>query len=231
MKYITYIIIALLVSISSLFGQNAKLQTEEVLYNEVLRPSIQVKMTPPAKEVKKAWKDFIQDTYDADVDGIGLFANKDILTSEGATIRPISEKKIDLYSKIIRDGNTTKMNVFGAFGYNSFLTPEEHSEEFLAMHDVVSDFVASFLPNYFAEVVDETLDAVEDAADNVADLEKKIEKNKEDIKDLTQENIELTQELVEARKMLAKSKMDLNKDKKKLETVKNKVSKNGFRKK
>jgi len=231
MKNKILILLSFLITSTLAIGQTARLEINEVLYKDVLRPSIEVEMVPSAKDVKKAWKNFIEDQYDADVSGYGLFANKDILSTSGATIRPISEKKIDLYSKIIRDGNKTKMNVYGTFGYDSFITPDEHSKAFRAMHDVVGDFVASFLPNYFAEVVDETRDEVEDAADNVADLEKKIERNKEEINDLTKENIELTEELVETRKMLSELKKNLNKDKKKLETVKDKVSKNEFRKK
>ena len=226
MKKLIYLFIASIFT-TGVIAQSMKLETNEVLNNNILRSSVELKMTPSTKNVKKAWKNYLEDNYDADVDGYGLFKKADILSANAASLLSISDNPIDLYAKIVADGEMTKMNVFGSFGNNSYLTPFDNPLEFEGMQNLVSQFVASFLPNYFAEVVDDAQGDVKDAAKNVADLEKKIEKNKEKIKDLSKENIDLIAELATARETLSQAKKVLNQDKKKFETVKDKVSKNG----
>lgn len=220
----------ILVFLTLLFaGHLAYAQTFEftegmVTHKDGLRSSIRVYLTPSPKDVKKAWKDYIEKEFDADVDGIGLFTNKDLLTAEQVQIRTISDKELDLYNEVLETPDRTEMNVFAALGYDVYLSKEKHPEAYEGLRTLTFNFVKSFLPNYLEKEIEDQREEVKDLQEDIVDMKKKIEKNKEKIESLQKENVELEQKIVEAEAKLERSTSELDSKREKLEKTKKKIS-------
>jgi len=231
MKYYLLPLVTLFLVFSlSTSAQTLEMSRAEVSYEGKSRPSIKVSLQPESKEVKKAWKKFIQNSYDADVDGFGLFSNKEILKAEAAEISSISNKKMDLFAQIVESGDQTEMQVFGAVGYDLFFGPQNYAQEFWAMEDLVIDFLVSFLPDQIQDNVDEAAETLSDLKDERADMEKDIEDKMEKIDDLKKEIVETENEIVQLKKDLITNGTSINKaeievriKKRKLERVEDKL--------
>lgn len=190
------------------------------------RPAIVLTIGPETKEVKKAWKKFIQKEHDVDVDGLGLFTNKEVLRVEKAVIKSISDKQIDLFAKIVEEGESTTMSVFGSFGYNLYLSPEEFPKEYAAMENIVFDFLNKLLPDYLAENVEELEEklsdlkkAKEDKSKTINSNEKEIAKMKKEIEEMQKQNKTLSKELIEDEKVIGQTSTKLRIKKRSLQSI------------
>ena len=215
-KYLLVFFVALFSTFGILQAQTLELDNGSILYEKEKRQAVMVTMDPEPKEVKKAWKKFIQKNYDENVEGLGLFTNKEVLTSKKANIEIISEKEMDLYAEIVEVGENTQMNVFAALGYDIYLNPETHPKEYDALEGLVIDFLNDFLPDHIQENVEDIEDNLADLKDEKSTRLKKIKKNKDDvaqmeqkIKDLKKDNLDYEKEIVDLTDSIKKTESKL----------------------
>ena len=227
MKFIYFFFIATLFCSANTFAQTLEIENGQVLYDKKSRPAILIKINPETKEVKKSWKKFIQKEHDVDVDGIGLFTNKDILKTEKAIVKSISDKQIDLFAKIVENEELTEISVFGSFGYDLYISPAEFPQEYAAMENIVFDFLNKLLPEYLKENVEELEDQLTDLKDNLNDKKDNIEDNKKDIAQmkekiqaLEKENKNMQKDLADEEEQVRKTATKLKVKKRNIATVK-----------
>ena len=120
MKNLILILFVFIFYSTSVFSQDISIKDATVEYEDKSRPSLSVTISPDTKEVKKKWKDFMDDKYDINVKGIGFLTNKDVLTSEQVTIDKITNKQIDFYAKVVESDDQTRLDIFAAPGYDIF---------------------------------------------------------------------------------------------------------------
>ena len=220
------------------FSPALQSQTLEVIngtieYEDKKRPAVMLTIDPDTKDVKKAWKKFMQKTYKVDVEGIGFLTNKEVLKIEKSVIPPISNKAMDLYAEIVENGEYTTMSVFGALGYDYLIGPEKMPAEFAAMEDLVFDFLNYFLPDYIKENVNDLEEQVVDLQKNQEDRQKQIEKNKKDIakmkkeiESMEKENVELQESLVSGKDALQQAETKLRIKRRNLQIIENTINTN-----
>ena len=68
-------------------------QKSTVQHNDASRPCIRAIVHPEPKPLKKAWKDYLKETHDFKIRGIGFLSNKDLLSAEKVVVERISKKR------------------------------------------------------------------------------------------------------------------------------------------
>jgi len=195
------------------FGQEFEMRDAQVMHDDKQRPSIEVELEPEPKPVKKAWQDFVKDNYDVKVKGIGFLTNKDILKAEKVKIKEMSDKEMDLYTKVVREGDVTKMNVFASLGYDIYIDEKEYPDMYETMEDMATQFLNSYLPKYYQGLVNDA-QAVRD------DLNKEITNLEEDIADNQDEIVKSREEIEKLQEEIDKLEKDIaNKEERKREAV------------
>ncbi len=219
------LLFAFLLTTFMLTGQTLNITNKTIVHDSKERNAIKVLIAPETKSVKKAFKDFMEDKYDVDVEGIGLFKNKDVLYTEPMVIRPISPEIMRLYAKVVEEGGQTAMYVFGQLGYSTQITPSGYYTEFGAMKNLTVDFLNDLLPDYYKDIVEDQRDAISDLEKDRDDMRKKISKNKDKIAELQKENEELELKLVRNKTQLEEGVETLSEKKATLKKVNTKLDK------
>lgn len=165
------------------------------MHNDEPRACIRVQMDPLPKEVKKAWHDYLDDNYDIDLKGIGFLSNKDMLKAEGVNFPEITDKGINLYTRVVEQGNLTEMCVFASLGHDIYLNANDYPVEFQRLQNTVEAFIGSYLPNHYQNLVKETEEELEDLIDRRKNLSDDISDNLDKITKLEKENREKNREL------------------------------------
>lgn len=165
-------------------------------FDNAQRPCLQVNLDPEPKELKKAWRDYLNDNYGFKLKGIGFLSNKDLLSAEEVAINQISSKVMDFYTHIVEDENGSEMKVFARHGYDIYVNEENYPTEYAAIREILESFMKYYLPTYYEERLSETEKRIEkltkeknnlqqemkDDADDIAKLKKDIEERKEKLK-------------------------------------------------
>jgi hypothetical protein len=182
-----------------------------------MQPSVKVILKPDSKTVKKAYKNWMEDNHDVDVDGFGFLKNKDVLKIEKSKLNGISDNKMDLYARIIDKGDYTEMNVFGSFGYDLHLDPVTYPHEYRRMKAIIYAFLNDFLPGYYEEIVEDTAELIGDIQEDKSDANEQMSDNRDEIEKLKKENAELTNKIkdYESKLAVAKTELDNQKEEKK----------------
>lgn len=214
-----------LITATVLQAQTLKISNKTIIHDSKERNAVKVLIAPEAKSVKKSFKDFMDDKYDIDIEGIGFLKNKDVLYTEPRVISPISTKVMRLYTKVVEEGGQTAMYVFGQLGYNEQITPYEYYTEFGAMKNLTVDFLNELLPDYYKDIVEDQRDAISDLEKDRDDMRKKMSKNKDKIAELQKENEELEQKLVQNKTKLEEGVETLSEKKATLKKVNTKLEK------
>ncbi|MEM6316963.1 MAG: hypothetical protein AAF960_04795 [Bacteroidota bacterium] len=204
-------------------AQVLNVENETIIHDGKERNSIRVIIAPEAKEVKKAFRDFMDDRYDVDIEGIGFLTNKEVLYTEPTVVPPISPKKMELFAKVRSNGGKTIMNVFGQMGYNTPITRYDTYNEYNAMKELTIDFLNELLPNYYQDIVEDQQDRIEDLEDDRDDMLKKISKNREKIANLQKENRKLEQKVASVKEKLEQNIDELGEKKATLKNVNGKL--------
>lgn len=215
----------LFLSATFLQAQSLNLENVTLIHDQKERSAIKVVIEPEGKDTKKDFKDFIEDRYDVEVEGIGLFKNKPVIYTEQVVIPSISTKPMKLYAKIVEIGQKTEIYVFGQFANNNQITPYEHYTEYQRMNDLTVEFLERILPNYYQDKVEDQVDEVADLEKDRDNMRKKMDKNKKKIMEMTKENEELEVKLAENAKKLEQSMDKLGEKKATLKTVNTKLDK------
>jgi len=224
MKYISTVI-ALMIAFS-LTAQKVEYQEGQIMYEDEKIQTIEVRLSPTVSTIKDKFSEWMNDKYDVNLDGKKLlFFNKEYMTAEGVVIPQISPRKMDLRVKVDESekGNTV-LHVFAAYGYNNWITPEDHPYAYDSLKGIVYDFVSEYLPEYYYERIEETEENIEDLKADNNDIEKDLAKNKEDIDKILKENEELRLELEENKSKLKKANENLKVRQNEYKKVQKKVS-------
>lgn len=189
-------------------------------------PCIETTIEPNAKDVKKEFKDFLDDQYDVKLKGIGFLTNKDVLTAEKVTIPTVSEKAMDLSIKVIPVQDKTQMCVLGSFGYDIVINRNDYYQEYRELRGIVLDFLDSYLPEYYQNRVEEKTKVVSELTKQRTDLSEDIASNEDEIEKLKKENQDLREELQKTKKDLATQTASLQERKESLKKVNKELNKN-----
>ncbi|MET6991738.1 hypothetical protein [Sediminicola arcticus] len=108
---ISYLLLNLM-AIGSIYAQTIVTKNGAITHNNELRPCIVVSLDPKPDDLKEAWRDYLNDTYDFKLKGIGFLQNKDLLSAEEVTIKKISSNKIEFYTNIVENELGSEMMVF-----------------------------------------------------------------------------------------------------------------------
>lgn len=141
MKYIS-LILTLLIS-TSLISQEVDYKDGKIMFDNEELETIEVKLTPNVATIRDKFSEWMNDHYDVNLDGKKLiFFKKDFMTAEGIIIPQISPRKIDLRIKVDETENgITTLHVFASYGYNNWITRENHPYAYDALRGIVYDFV------------------------------------------------------------------------------------------
>ncbi|MFK7935410.1 MAG: hypothetical protein AB8G22_17985 [Saprospiraceae bacterium] len=211
---------------SNVTAQRISVGESEMTLNERPQSCVEVTLEPEVKEVKKAFKDFMDDNYDVNLKGIGFLSNKDVLTAEQVNIPTVSNKTMDLSAKVIEVQDKTQMCVAGSFGYDIAIDQADYYREYRSLRGIVLDFLDGYLPEYYQNRVDEKAEVVADLKDERQDLNEDIADNEEEIEKLKKENEDLRKELDQTKKDLETQTANLEKRRNSLEEVNKELSRN-----
>ncbi len=213
-------------------AQTFGVQDATIIYKGKARPSIQAVVEPDPTDVKKAWDDFLKDNYDVNLKGIGLFANKDILTAEDVRIGRIDQEPIDLFTRIIPQGNMSKINLFMRVRKGKYLGPDNMPVDYNSMKAVFKNFLRSYLSNYYLETFNDLQDEINEIEKNRIDLlednsklVEDIQKNETAIAEMTQENEQMNMQIGNNKLKVEESITNLNTKRETLKKIKSKMSK------
>jgi predicted ribosome quality control (RQC) complex YloA/Tae2 family protein len=164
-----------------------------VEYDKNRVPALMVSITPQRKDLQKAFDDWMDDSYDVNMKGGGLFSDKNIRQAEGVTLTPVASEPITFYTKTVSNNNTTEMYIFAARQGGDYIQ-RTNTTAFAGMERIFDDFLSSYLPEYYEERIAEATEALEDLRKDLKDAREDIRDNEEKIRDLRQENLDLEEE-------------------------------------
>ena len=217
-----FFFIILLCSAFVLQGQKLSIDNSTTMYKDQKYPSLKIVLEPDSKDVKKAYKKWMEDQQDVDVGGLGFLKNKDVLTIEAQSVKRISPNKMDLYAKFDEEKGNTTLHIFGAFGYDFPLAPDTYPVAYRNMKQITYAFLNDYLPGYYQEKIEDTKDGISDLKDDKTEAIDDIADNKEEIKKLKKENADLTAQIKRYEKDLKKKNQQLDsqiKDEKKVKKI------------
>ncbi|MEM9886170.1 MAG: hypothetical protein AAF849_09775 [Bacteroidota bacterium] len=215
---ITFMLLGICLVYAQVIPVNSTIQ-----HNKDERTCLMVRIAPEAKEVKKAWEDYLKDKYDFKLDGIGLLSNKEMLKAEKIMMKDVSNKAMNLYTEVVEDGEQTRMKVFAAYGYDFYINERTMPLEYASLRNVFENFLKSYLPNYYEKGIEETEDFITELKDDREDLNEAIVNDEEQIKELEQEIEDRKEELKANRKKLADAEIKLEKKEEELQSLQKKL--------
>jgi len=171
-------------------------QKSTIEHNDKNRPCLKAVVRPMPKTLKKAWQDYLKDSYDFKIKGIGFLTNKDLLTAEKVTVNEISPKAMDFYTKIVEHEDGSEMSVFASHGYDIYISKEKLPSEFAAMKGIFQEFLQNFLPQYHQELIKDTQKKIKGLEGDRKSMEKQIRKDKRKIEKLNKEIDKINEALI-----------------------------------
>ena len=211
-------------------AQNFKVKDATIIHKGKVRPSMQTMVEPAPKEVKKAWDDYLGDKYNVNLKGIGLFANKDILKAEAVRLGRIDQESVTLFTRVVREGDMSKIDVFARREKDKYLGPGDKGKEYKSMKKVFKDFLGDYLSTYYLEQFNALQDEINDMEKNRIDLEEEnikltedIQKNETSISEMTQENEEMARQIENNKLKVDESVSKINTKRTALKTIKDKM--------
>ncbi len=163
-----YLLLLVIIISGKLYAQTYKIDTSEVTFENKLRPCLNVSYDADAKTVKKGWSNFLKKNYKIKTKGIGLFSDKDVISTQDVTINSISDKRMNMYARVTDASGGSDMKYLMSFGYDFFIGPENYPDAFEGMKKLLNDFSVEFLNDYYN--------------DETSDILKKVKKYERDIK-------------------------------------------------
>jgi hypothetical protein len=177
-------------------AQSLGIRPTTVEYDKERVPALEVSVTPPRKDLQDAFDDWMQDNYDINMKGGGLFSDKNLRRAEAVTLEPVSTDQINLFTKTVEQRGSTTMYLFASQGLGNYFTRQDEAA-FAGLEKIFDDFLSSYLPEYYDMRIAEASEALEDLRDDLADVRKDIKDNEEEIRKLKKENIDLEEDVRE----------------------------------
>ena len=160
-----------------LTAQTYHIDTTNISFENKLRPCYTVSYDADPKTVKKAWSKFLKKNYKIKTKGIGLLADKDVVSTRDVTINSISDKRMNIYANVTDISGGSNMKYFMSFGYDFFIGPENYSKEFEGMKKLLNDFSVDFLNKYYGDVTSLILKQIKHYEKDIKSDNKSIRKN------------------------------------------------------
>lgn len=210
MKTILNMIIALIIAIISTtaYSQTIVITETNLEFEKKLRPCLSADIDPQPTEVKKSWAKYLDKNFKIDVSGLGWFSNKDIITAQDVMLGIVSDKRQNIYARILETPTGTEMKLFASFGYDLFIGKDEYPNEFENLKKLFYNFLMEYLTEYYADKIAETSKTIDKNNREKVKLLKSIEKNKENIadakKDIEKLNAKKSETSEESIKLLEK---------------------------
>ena len=228
MKYFSKLLLVL-ISFSGanfLTAQVGRIESTTITYEDKAVDALTVTMKPARKDIQKAFDDWMDDRYDINMKGGGLFSDKNLRSAEAVTIPAVSPDNISLFVRTEERGGESTMTLFASRGLENFIGKREMSA-FAGLEDVFDSFLSYYLPEYYQERVAEAQEMLADLRDDFSDKEEKISKNDKEIKKLQKENAELREELKSLERDINAAERTLDKRKDTRREVRRKMSSRG----
>lgn len=188
-------------------------------YEKQQYPAVVVLMEPSTDKVKDAWENYLRDKYKVKLKGKGWFSNSDVLRAEKVNFSAISARKMDFYTKVVKENDLTKMSVFASLGYDIKIGQTQNPQEYYNMKNVVQNFLNDFLRNYYQEEVKTSEDRVVSLEKDQTDYKKSMEDNEKKIEDLRKENEDLVEKINKAQNDWSTATQDVVNNRQKMEVM------------
>ncbi len=218
--------VLLLLNVLPLSAQIGDITPSSIVYEKEQVDVLSVTIQPERKDVQKAFDDWLDDRYDINMKGGGLFGDKNIRSAEGVTIPGISPENITLFTETEARGGATRMSIFASKGLENYIDRTE-TQAFAGLQNLFDDFLSSYLPEYHNQQVAATQERLQDLREAFAETEEDIVKNENRIEKLQQENVEFRTNLRELTRKIEAAQRELSERKSKRRSITNAVSNNG----
>ncbi len=146
-----YLLIVVVIFSSTLMAQTYRIDTSEISFENKLRPCLKVSFDADAKTVKKRWSNFLKKNYKIKTKGIGLFSDKDLVSTEDVILNNIADKRMNIYAHVTDIPGGSDMKYFMSFGYDFFIGPKDYPDAFGGMKKLLNDFSVEFLNDYYSD--------------------------------------------------------------------------------
>lgn len=215
-----YIIIGLFTFfVQSINAQQLTVNDATDEYEKQQYPAVVVLMEPSTDKVKDAWENYLKDKYKVKLRGKGMFSNSDVLRAEKVDFSAISSKKMDFYTKVVKENDLTKMSVFASLGYDIKIGQAQNPQEYYNMKNVVQNFLNDFLRDYYQAEVKTSEEKVVSLEKDQADYKKSMEDNEKKIEELRKENEDLVEKINKAQNDWSTATQDVVNNRQKMEIM------------
>ena len=196
MKLQYYTLIFSLLWVSSVWAHHSEFLIDRttIKYQGDQRDCWSASIDSHSKTVKKAWKDFIEEDYQAQVQGIGFLSNKKVLTVEAGRITDISTKPVDLFLKVTAKGSQVSLALFARDHQGDFISRSDSPDEFKALKPLLTRFIRTHLINQSQQRLESWKTQYQELTERREDKLETLEENKEDIRDAQETILELNEE-------------------------------------
>ena len=222
--------LALLFSFYSMTAQSLQIGEGQVKHDKQMRPCIEASLEPEVGDVKDAWEKFLKKEYKVKLKGNGFLTDKDVLYAEKVKFKAVSDKTMDFFTRIVEEGDQTKMYVYGSFGYDIFINPKGFPLEYKRLEDITQRFLNGYLPNFYIKQVNNAEKALADLRNEQSNMEKEMEDNKKQLEKLKERNEQLEKELPQKNKQVEAAEQALKSKEANWSEVKSKINSFGIKK-
>ncbi len=211
--------------ITCLRGQTLEIENSSVAFNDKVYASLEVKLDPDSKTVKKAWHDYLKENHDVDIKGIGFLTNKDVLKGEQVSFSNLPVETVNFYTKVVSEGDQCVMSVFAFDSNDDFTNQDNHPEMYGRIRNMLTSFLNEFLNSFYQEKVEEVEDEIVSLEKDISDNRDQIEDNRKEIENLRNENTDMQKEIEEKEVRLQKVREKLNNKQNDLNNINSKLRK------
>ncbi|MCI5059351.1 MAG: hypothetical protein MRY83_24780 [Flavobacteriales bacterium] len=177
------------------------------------------------KSLKKDWKNYLDNQYDIEINGVGFLKNKDILSTPDddnswtmlTNFEKVDEQKAKM-TVVVNGLNSNEKKVFGS------------EKSAVSLQALVKDFVTKSKQEYYSEKIEKAEKHLAKLEKRQAKMSKKndqmqeqISVNQEEIKTLKEENNELTQDIKALRKDSEELVGEISSSKNRLKSLKSNI--------
>ncbi|MGK2862091.1 MAG: hypothetical protein ACSLE0_09175 [Chitinophagaceae bacterium] len=158
-------------------GQTYRIDTSEISFENKLRACLFVTYDADARTVKKAGDHFLKKNYDIRMKGVGLFSDKNLISAKDVRVAAITDKRMDLYTRLTDVADGSEMKYFMSFGYDFFIGPQNYATEFSGMKKLLNDFSIQFLNDYYSTEASKMAGQIKRLERDIKNKDKQISKN------------------------------------------------------
>lgn len=170
----------------------------------------EITIEAPADIVIDLWDDYWDDRYDVDIDREDRNREREVYNAKGVTVEAISEKQVDVYSKVAEiDDNTSKVSLGIGLGYDVYASADNFSSSYNTAGEILSAFEPYFYQKYYGEKLSGLKEQLEDARDEKSDLESDLEKSNRRIERWEEDIVKLREDIEKERKEISEARSSM----------------------